>query len=598
MPGLVGLITGMPRERAERELLRMVESMRHEPSYASGTWSEPSLGLYVGWVARAGPLAGSMPLHNEQRDRVLIFSGEEFSAPRIAPGHRETLHLVRRSEEDPNFPKSLNGRFHGVLADLKTRSATLFNDRYGMHRIYFHEAREAFYFAAESKAILAVRPELRSIDSDGLAEFVSCGCTLANKTLFKNISLLPPASAWTIQNASITRKGSYFDRKEWEQQSELEPEPYYRELREVFSRSQPRYFDGPERVGISLTGGLDSRMIMSWAKPEPGTLPCYSFGGMFRDSEDVRIARRVARACGQQHEVITVGDDFLRQFARYAERTVFLTDGCVDVKHAPDLYVNERAAKIAPVRMTGNYGGEVLRRVRAFKPVDPEPGLFHSSFHPHLDRARETYDALLELHPLSFAVFRQAPWHHYGLLSLEQSQLSLRSPFLDNDFVRTVFRAPRLSLASDEISLRLIADGNPELLRIRTDRGLAGSLPAWSAAAQRAYISFTFKAEYAYDYGMPQAVVRADRALARLHLERLFLGRHKFYHFRIWYRDVLGSYIREMLLDPRSLARPYLEPNALEAIVRAHLEGKQNHTTTIHKMLTLEHLHRLFIDAL
>ncbi len=597
MPGLVGLITGMPRERAERELLRMVESMRHEPSYASGTWSEPSLGLYVGWVARAGPLAGSMPFYNEQRDRVLIFSGEDFSAARIAPGHRETLHLVRRSEEDPNFPKSLNGRFHGVLADLKTRSATLFNDRYGMHRIYFHEAREAFYFAAESKAILAVRPELRSIDSDGLAEFVSCGCTLANKTLFKNISLLPPASAWTIQNASITRKGSYFDRKEWEQQSELEPEPYYRELREVFSRSQPRYFDGPERVGISLTGGLDSRMIMSWAKPEPGTLPCYSFGGMFRDSEDVRIARRVARACGQRHEVITVGDDFLRQFARYAERTVFLTDGCVDVKHAPDLYVNERAAKIAPVRMTGNYGGEVLRRVRAFKPVDPEPGLFHSSFHPHLDRARETYDALLELHPLSFAVFRQAPWHHYGLLSLEQSQLSLRSPFLDNDFVRTVFRAPRLSLASDEISLRLIADGNPELLRIRTDRGLAGSLPAWSAAAQRAYLSFTFKAEYAYDYGMPQAVVRADRALSRLHLERLFLGRHKFYHFRIWYRDALSSYIREMLLDPRSLARPYLEPNALEAIVRAHLEGKQNHTTTIHKMLTLEHLHRLFIDA-
>ena len=247
--------------------------------------------------------------------------------------------------------------------------------------------------------------------------------------------------------------------------------------------------------------------------------------------------------------------------------------------------------------MTGNYGGEVLRRVRAFKPVDPEPGLFHSSFHPHLDRARETYDALLELHPLSFAVFRQAPWHHYGLLSLEQSQLSLRSPFLDNDFVRTVFRAPRLSLASDEISLRLIADGNPELLRIRTDRGLAGSLPAWSAAAQRAYLSFTFKAEYAYDYGMPQAVVRADRALSRLHLERLFLGRHKFYHFRIWYRDALSSYIREMLLDPRSLARPYLEPNALEAIVRAHLEGKQNHTTTIHKMLTLEHLHRLFIDA-
>ena len=32
------------------------------------------------------------------------------------------------------------------------QTVTLFNDRYGMHRIYYHEAKEAFYFAAEAKA--------------------------------------------------------------------------------------------------------------------------------------------------------------------------------------------------------------------------------------------------------------------------------------------------------------------------------------------------------------------------------------------------------------------------------------------------------------
>ena len=36
-------------------------------------------------------------------------------------------------------------------------------------------------------------------------------------------------------------------------------------------------------------------------------------------------------------------------------------DGCIDVSRSPDLYVNERAREIAPVRMTGNYGDEVLR---------------------------------------------------------------------------------------------------------------------------------------------------------------------------------------------------------------------------------------------
>ena len=598
MPGLVGLITRMPRERAKAELLRMIASLRHEGWYVSGKWIEESLGLYVGWMERNGPFAKCMPLYNEDRDLVLAFSGEEFSEHRHA-GHVEgRSHLVRSAEEDPSFPKNLNGWFHGVLADRKKGTATLFNDRYGMHRIYYYEAKESFYFAAEAKAILAVHPELRSIDSDGLAEFVSCGCTLENRTLFKDIRVLPPASAWCFRQESIAQKGSYFDPKEWEEQSLLQPEPYYQQLREVFSARLPRYFDGPEQVGVSVTGGLDTRMIMSWQQAAPGSIPCYSFGGMFRDSQDVLIGRSVARACGQEHEVISVGDDFLDQFPRYSERTVFLSDGCVEVKHAPDLFVNERAARIAPVRMTGNYGGEVLRRVRAFKPVDPVPGLFDPGFSTYIERARETYRRSAQGHPLSFAVFRQAPWHHYGLLSLEQSQLSLRSPFLDNEFVKTVFRAPRQALESDDISLRLIADGVPGLSRIRTDRGVGGSLPAWAAAMQRAYLQFTFKAEYAYDYGMPQAAVSVDHALAPLHLERMFLGRHKFYHYRLWYRDALSRYVREMLLDARTLSRPYLQRNHLESMVKAHLDGRRNYTTAIHKILTLEHVHRLFIDSI
>ena len=52
-------------------------------------------------------------------------------------------------------------------------------------------------------------------------------------------------------------------------------------------------------------------------------------------------------------------------------------------------------------------------------------------------------------------------------------------------------------------------------------------------------LEFTFKAEYAYDYGMPQWVARIDHVLSPLHLERLFLGRHKYAHYRVWYRDVL-----------------------------------------------------------
>ena len=37
MPGIVGLITRMPRQRAERELYQMVETLRHESFYVTGT---------------------------------------------------------------------------------------------------------------------------------------------------------------------------------------------------------------------------------------------------------------------------------------------------------------------------------------------------------------------------------------------------------------------------------------------------------------------------------------------------------------------------------------------------------------------------------
>ncbi|HXP70478.1 MAG TPA: hypothetical protein VOA88_14435, partial [Candidatus Dormibacteraeota bacterium] len=74
MPGIVGLITRMPREQAEQELLQMIETLRHEDFYTSGTWIDESLGVYVGWVARKGSFSDGMPIRNERGDVVLAFS--------------------------------------------------------------------------------------------------------------------------------------------------------------------------------------------------------------------------------------------------------------------------------------------------------------------------------------------------------------------------------------------------------------------------------------------------------------------------------------------------------------------------------------------
>jgi asparagine synthase (glutamine-hydrolysing) len=612
MPGIVGLFTKMPRPRAEEELSRMGAAICHQPSYVTGTWIDESLGLYVAWTARKDSFADGMPLSNERGDTVLVFSGEEYSDAGTACRRKERgqglqteapSYLVHLYEEDSSFPAGLNGRFHGVLADRTRGTAMLFNDRYGMHRIYYHESKDAFYFAGEAKAILAVRPELRTASAQGLGEFVACGCVLENRTLFESIHVLPPSSAWVFRDATPANKRTYFQPREWEEQDPLSSEDYYKQLRETFSRILPRYFNSREPIGMSLTGGLDTRMIMAWQKSPPGSLPCYSFGGAFRDSQDVLMARQVARACGQPYEVIPVGTEFLSRFSHYAERAVYLTDGCASAGWATNLYANERAAEIAPVRMTGNYGTEILRRLPAFKPVEPSAGLYRPDFLSHVHTAKGTYASLLGGHAVSFIAFHQAPWYHYGLLALEQTPLTQRSPFLDNDLVRTVFRAPDSAIIESDIfkgndeCIRLIADGSADLQRIRTDRGLAGAPGRLFPGILRSFLEFTFKAEYAYDYGMPQWLARTDHLFSRFHLERLFLGRHKFSHFRVWYRDTLAGYVRGMLLDPRTLSRPYLNRGTVEAVVSGHLGGTRNYTTQIHQLLTLELVHRLFFDS-
>jgi asparagine synthase (glutamine-hydrolysing) len=580
----------------------MVGALGHESFYLTGTWSDEQLGVHCGWVARDGSFSARMPLCDPSGESVLIFSGEDYS--RCATSAREAVrsggqngpgYLLQRQHDDRPFPASLNGRFQGLLTDRARGYTLLFNDRYGMHRLYYHESADAFYFAAEAKAILAVCPELRRADPRGLGELVSCGCVLENRSLFEGIQVLPPGSVWTFRPDASVQKSFYFQPREWEEQTPLENEAYYEELKSVFTRNLPRYFEGRERIGMSLTGGFDTRMVMAWQKCPAGSLPCYTFGSAFRENRDVIIARQVARACGQPHHVIVAGAELLRSFPRYAERTVYLTDGCSSVVSAPVLYSNEKAREIAPSRMTGNYGDQILLRWRAFKPSKLTPSLFRPEFAARVNAGVETYRAATETHPLTFAAFRQAPWFHYGLAALEHTQLTVRTPFLDNDFVRTNYRAPQSVLANNEVRLRLIAEGRPALRQIATDRASNSSIGI-SAALAHAYQELTFKAEYAYDYGMPQFVARTDHMVSWLHLERLFLGRHKYYHFRVWYRDALSKYVREMLLDQRTLSRPYWDRRGVEAIVNGHLRDGKNYTLEIHALLTTELIHRLFID--
>jgi asparagine synthase (glutamine-hydrolysing) len=300
----------------------------------------------------------------------------------------------------------------------------------------------------------------------------------------------------------------------------------------------------------------------------------------------------VADACGQAHRTIPLDEPFFAQFPALAEQTVYLTDGAMDVTGAVELYVNRLAREIAPVRLTGNYGSEILRGNVAFRPRNLTGGWFAPGLLEQTRAAARTYAEEAAGRRLSFIAFKQVPWHHYARFAVEQSQLAVRSPFLDNELVALAFRAPPEAASSLDSSLHLIADGNPRLGRIPTDRGITYPAGGLLNHLRRAVQEFLAKAEYAYDYGMPDWLARIDKCFAALRLERLFLGRQKFCHFRTWYRRQFAGYLKQVLLDAPARSRSHVNGPGLEPMVMAHIQGTRNHTVEIHKLLSLELIHR------
>jgi asparagine synthase (glutamine-hydrolysing) len=586
-------------------LQSMVKCMMHEPFYTKGTYVNEEIGLWTGWANQEGSFADCLPIWNEEKNICLLFSGEDFASQADidalrARGHEfrsdDASYLVHLYEEmGCEFLEKLNGWFSGVLVDLREQKFVLFNDRYGVNRVYYHENARGFYFSSEAKSLLKILPGTRQLNLRSLGELLSCEAVLQNRTLFSGISLLPNGSSWVFSRGEPVKRKAYFKQEALENQPELSGSEFYEKLKETWARVLPKYFRGKQPVGLSLTGGMDSRMILAWAQRDPGTLPCYTWGGKYRDCADVKIARKAAKISHQPHKTILVGDDFLSEFPALAERTVYMSDGTMDVTGSIDLYVQSLARQIAPVRISGVCGGEILRRLVMFGPDCPDEGFFAPELARSFQEATATYASELQGHALSFTAFKQAPWYMASKFTLERSQVTYRTPYFDNDLVALAYQTPA-QLLNNEPALRLIADGKPALGKIGTDRGIAfRSIPGLTPILH-AYQEFTFKAEYAYDYRMPQWLARLDHVFAPLHLEKLFLGRHKFHHFRVWYRDELAQCLKEMLLDSDVRSRPYLRANSLEKMVKAHANGRRNYAFEIHKILTLELIQRTLVE--
>lgn len=594
MPGIAGIVRRDPYEGIEQDVALMLNSLSHGKDYVAGRYINAELGLYLGWAGHSCSTAKCMPLISADRRRLLVLIGEHFDhtpagVANTGNGDHRGKELLRLFEElGDRIIGRLNGWFCGVVIDLNSRRVTLFNDRYSMSRIYLHEQQQEFIFASEAKSILRVRPALRSMDPRGLAQYLRFNCTMGNATLFKGISLLPAASSWVFDGTVVPKKTSYFDFADWEKQPILRPEEFYDRFEETVSRTFPSYAEAPQPVALSITAGLDTRVILAACNGQKHSLPCYTFGGTWGETLDIRLGRKLAAVCDQPFQAIKLNEEFLRDFPSLAQKSVYVSDGTLDACGAHDIFFNETARRIAPFRLTGKFGSEVVRVRRLIRSGDFARDLLLRGFSETLDEV-PTFEQIGRMsHPLTRVVSEEIPWYEYGRVAVEQSAIVLRTPYMDNDLVQLMYRAPAEVRASRRLQAKYVVLKGGHLASLPTNMDIIR--PGNQILSNLTYLLLwaLFKAEFTYLYAAPHWLTRLDRKLGRLRLERILAGRQKYEGYRIWFKTDFADFIRDTLLNPRARYLEFFDRLAVERVVLAHTSGRCNYLDQVNKILTTE----------
>lgn len=590
MPGIAGIITTEQGADHRQELALMLQTMAHEPFYVFGSTVVPDIGVYAGWIAHPGSFAEQQSKFHHPDGIDVVFAGEcvEDAPQRGAAASGRSVAGVYRTHGAAGLEK-LNGVFSGLIVDRPNRRALLFNDRYGVERVYVHETRHATYFASEAKALLSVVPSLRAFDEDGVADLLVFGAPLEGRTLFRGISHIAGGSLWTFQGER-PHKGRYFDVGQWESQPALSSADFQVELQNRFASVVQRYVGGVSQLGISLTGGVDTRLIMACLPALPVPPVCYTFAGPVENTRDVRVAARVASVCGLEHHVLRLDGGFFSDFARHVERTVYVTDACAGALGAHEMYLNRMARLLSPIRLTGNFGSEVLREMSTFKPRTLAPAFVHADFQPRLHDAVRRRPSHVES-PVTFAAFREIPWSLFGTMAAAKSQVTFRTPYLDNDIVALAYQTPLGVRRSPDPALALVRQYDARLARIPTDRAVSihGRGPGY--LLRRAAAEVTFKLDYMHKEAMPSSLERFDGVLDGLYRAGLAGAPHRYLPYRRWFRSELAPFVREAVTDADA-QQPFLNQEFLQVLARDHVAGRTNYVREIGLVVTLAAVRR------
>ncbi|MCH8148990.1 MAG: hypothetical protein IH987_13590, partial [Planctomycetes bacterium] len=482
-----------------------------------------------------------------------------------------------------------NGPFAAAIWDGDRRRLELITDRHGMYPIYVASYRSAFLFSGQIKGIWAVGVVPTDVDPLAICLMLSTGELVSDITLFRNIRLLSAGSRTTV-SASGMESENYWG-YEFQERDDLDFSAAAQQLGGLLRRGVERICRHSSSVGVPLSGGLDSRVLLA-ATPDPADVPSFTWG--VEGCRDLRYASAAADAVGSPHQSFVFDGGYLKRLAAFG---VWLTEGqlpAVDFHVLP--YVVEVARK-CDVILNGYAGDAILggnfikknwwcatTREKAaaalwqWRDIQCPADFRHRILGKAMEGcdftdARKAFEGALMAMPgetpmgaaQAFLLAHRVRRRTSCGTALMRWRVESDHPFFDNDFFDFAGSLPYGWRYRHRLYLEVMRRCFAEVAGVRWQRT---GLPA----------------------GAPYALMFCALALHKLDrirvTKRFFKGR-QVSDFGGWMRGPLRGYITDLLTDARTLDRGWFVADTVRAALNDHLEARADHSSFIGSMISL-----------
>ncbi|MFC1628386.1 asparagine synthase-related protein [Gemmatimonadota bacterium] len=294
---------------------------------------------------------------------LMWIEGEAYNVSEVAKElnlQAATLsELLLRAEREGKLNKCLNrldGYFCAALYDSAQKKIKLISDRYGMRLLYWYHKDSVFAWGSEVKAILAVEGVDKKLDPTSFDCFMDLGYLMGEHTWFDHIKLIKPATV--IEYDIRADEAHQYHYWMW---SEIKPsnmsfDEAVDELGERFIEAVSRRFGPNERIGISLSGGLDSRAIFAAVDHLYPDYIGYAYTFGIPGCDDITIAEQVIARSEWRHEIFHFSKD---NWFEPRIQKVWDTDGMLDMMHMHGSEFLDEISKHMDVNLNG-YCGDVI----------------------------------------------------------------------------------------------------------------------------------------------------------------------------------------------------------------------------------------------